>query len=231
MQVTLAVHIIAGTVALASGYVALYAAKGAKVHRKSGMLFVAAMLVMAAGGIALATLRNNQWTAVNTSGGLLTAYLVITSLTTVRPVARGSRWLHIGGMLMASLLSLADLTLGVEAIALGGSRNGVPFFPFVMFGVIALLAAVGDFRVLRSGALQGAARLSRHLWRMTYALFIAAMSFFFGQAKVIPKPIRIMPLLAVPVVAVLVTLLYWLWRVRAKRTPVEQPAAGLRLAA
>jgi hypothetical protein len=35
---------------------------------------------------------------------------------------------------------------------------------------------------------------------------------------VIPKPIRIPALLAVPVLAVLVTLLYWLWRVRVRRT-------------
>jgi hypothetical protein len=46
---------------------------------------------------------------------------------------------------------------------------------------------------------------------MTFALFIAAMSFFFGQAKVIPQPLRIPALLALPILAVLVTLLYWLW--------------------
>jgi hypothetical protein len=52
---------------------------------------------------------------------------------------------------------------------------------------------------------------------MTFALFIAAMSFFFGQADVFPEPLRIMPLLAVPVLVVLVAMLYWLWRVRSKR--------------
>ena len=52
---------------------------------------------------------------------------------------------------------------------------------------------------------------------VSFALFIAAMSFFLGQAKVIPKPIRIPGLLALPVLAVLVTMLYWLWRVRRKR--------------
>ena len=44
------------------------------------------------------------------------------------------------------------------------------------------------------------------------------LTFFIGQAKVIPKPIRIYPLLAAPVVSVLVTMLYWLWRVRVKQT-------------
>ena len=223
MSVLLAVHITAGSLALLSGYVALYSRKGARVHRKSGLLFAGAMLTMSGCGIALTTLAHNQWTVVNTSAGLLTAYLVITSLTAVRPVAAGGRALHIGGMLLAALLSLADLTMAAQAIALGGKRNGVPAFPFIMFGLVAFLAAIGDFRILRSGALHGPARLARHLWRMTYALFIAAMSFFLGQAKVIPKAIRIPGLLALPVVAVLVTLLYWMWRVR--RPKAEQRTA------
>jgi hypothetical protein len=44
------------------------------------------------------------------------------------------------------------------------------------------------------------------------------LSFFIRQAKVIPKPIRIPGLLALPVLAVLVTMLYWLWRVRVRRS-------------
>ena len=72
--------------------------------------------------------------------------------------------------------------------------------------------------VLASGALTGTRRVARHLWRMSFALFIAAMSFFIGQADVIPEPVRIRPLLAIPVVLVLVTMFYWLWRVRLRRS-------------
>jgi hypothetical protein len=46
--------------------------------------------------------------------------------------------------------------------------------------------------------LQGRHRVVRHLWRVCFAMFIAAASFFLGQAKVFPKPIRIIPLLAIP---------------------------------
>jgi hypothetical protein len=106
------------------------------------------------------------------------------------------------------------------------SRNGIPAFPFFLFGVVGLLASAGDLRMIRSGALRGVPRLARHLWRMSFALFVAAMSFFIGQAKVIPKPIRIPGLLALPVLAVLVTMLYWLWRVRAKRR-TERGIAGV----
>lgn len=94
----------------------------------------------------------------------------------------------------------------------------MPAFPFVMFGVVGLLASVGDVRMIRSGALAGARRLARHLWRMSFALFIASISFFIGQAKVFPKPVRIPGLLALPVLAVLVTMFYWLWRVRVRQS-------------
>lgn len=109
----------------------------------------------------------------------------------------------------------------------------MPAFPFVMFGVAGLLASVGDVRMLRTGPLRGAFRLARHLWRMCFALFIAAISFFIGQAQVFPEPIRNRALLALPVLAVLVTMFYWLWRVRVKRSlrgivGVSAPEAELR---
>jgi len=48
---------------------------------------------------------------------------------------------------------------------------------------------------------------------MSFALFIASGSFFIGQAKVIPKPIRIFPVLITLAVLPLVLLIYWLVRV------------------
>ena len=130
-------------------------------------------------------------------------------------------------MAVALAVGLTSLAFGVEAVASGGKRNGIPAFPFFMFGVVGVLASAGDLRVLRSGALKGAARLARHLWRMSFALFIAALSFFIGQAKVIPKPIRIPAVLALPVLAVFVTMLYWLWRVRIRQTLRGIVVAGM----
>ena len=46
MQIMLLVHIVGGTLGLVSGFVALFAAKGARLHRSSGMLFVSAMLTL-----------------------------------------------------------------------------------------------------------------------------------------------------------------------------------------
>lgn len=105
--------------------------------------------------------------------------------------------------------------VGVDARGVG-SRSGafhVQALPFFIFGSIALLASVGDLRMIRAGGVQvlrGAPKIARHLWRMSFALPIAAFSFFLGQAKVFPKPIRIIPLLIIPPLVVLAALLYWL---------------------
>ncbi len=219
MRLNYFLHILAGTVALLTGFVALYAAKGGAVHRKSGIAFVYAMLAMCFFGALMAAVRQKA-PAVNIPAAALTAYLVITGLATVRAPAAWPRWLNSGLMLVALAVGLATLALGIDAIAQGGTRKGIPAFPFFMFAVVGILASAGDRRMIRAGglaSLRGAPRLARHLWRMCFALFIATMSFFLGQAKVIPKPIRIPALLALPVLAVLLTMLYWLWRVRVKR--------------
>ena len=213
----LGIHILAGSVALVCGYVALYSAKGAPMHRKVGMLFVYAMLTMCVAGATIAAVRSVA-PALNIPVAILTAYLVVTSLTTLRPPAFSSRGLDVVSMLVALGVGLTFLTFAVEAVANGGTRNGMPASPFFVFGIVGMIAGIGDARVIRSGAARGAPRLARHLWRMSFALFTAALSFFIGQAKVIPEPIRIMPLLALPVLAVLITMLYWLWRVRISRS-------------
>lgn len=216
--ILLAVHIAGGSVGLLSGFVALSAAKGGALHRRGGMVFVYAMLTMCVAGALLAVSGAGGWAVVNSSAAVLTGYLVLTSLAAVRSLDGWTRRLDVGLMLVASAVCAVTLPLGIEAAAAGGRWRGVPAFPFFMFGVVGLLAVAGDLRLLRSGAPRGAARVARHLWRMTFALFVASMSFFLGQAKVIPKPIRILPLLAVPPLVVLAALVYWMWRVRVRRS-------------
>jgi hypothetical protein len=217
MRSTLLLHVAAGVLGLVSGFVALYAAKGASLHRRSGMLFVYAMLPMALFGMVLA-LGLRKAPAINIPAGLLTSYLVVTALTTVRPLAVGARWLHLGGLLVALGIGVTMLTFGLEAVANGGRRNGMPAFPFFMFAFFGVLGSAGDVRMMWAGPPRGGSRLARHLWRMSVALFIAALSFSVQAAKMLPKSMRSPALIALPMVIVLGTMLYWLWRVRVRQT-------------
>lgn len=217
----LAVHILAGSVGIVAGFVALYAAKGARLHRRSGMLFVYALTTMALVGAGMAAVWGRA-PAANIPVGLFTAYLVVTGLTTVRPPFAASRRLDLALTVVASLVGAFLFTFGiVAATSPTGTLRGMPSVPFFIFASLALLAVVGDVRLMRSGGIQlirGTPRVARHLWRMGTALLIAAFSFFLGQAKVIPKPIRIVPLLVIPPLVVLVVMLYWLWRIRVRRS-------------
>jgi len=215
----LSVHIVAGAIGILSGFLALYAVKGGALHRKSGGVFVYAMVTMGLVGASLAALRNVA-PAANVPIGLLTAYLVVSGVESVRSTPNWRRF--------EAALTVLATTCGLVLVAFGvvaslrptGKLYGMPSFPFFIFGAIASLAVIGDVRARRTGgaaSLRGAPRIARHLWRMSTALLIAAFSFFLGQAKVIPKPIRIFPLLMVPPLIVLAVMFYWLWRIRARR--------------
>ena len=53
----LPVHILAGGLALLFGYVALSVAKGATLHRRSGMLFVYAMVTLSLTGMVISAVE------------------------------------------------------------------------------------------------------------------------------------------------------------------------------
>ena len=121
---------------------------------------------------------------------------------------------------MAFALTALCVALGARGITLGGAEAGMAY-PLALFGGVALAAGVGDRRMIRAGGVRGASRLKRHLWRMSFALTLASMAFFLGQADVVPKALRIMPMLALPMLAVLATMFFWMWRLRARK-PYER---------
>jgi hypothetical protein len=215
----LPIHIVAGGFAIILGGIALAVSKGAWLHRKSGLLFVYAMLTMGISGAVMAL--RQSWTNPNVMGGVMSAYFVLTALTAVRPPSTWTRRFDVLALTMAIGLVLFELTLGVQAM--GTPRhaiNGVPAFMLFFLATITSLAIGGDIRVMWKGPLRGGPRLARHLWRMCFALFIAAGSFFSIRARVarvLPAPFTTGTMRAVPVLLVFLMMFYWLWRVRGRR--------------
>ena len=234
----LILHMLAGLAAITAGFVALFARKGAVLHRKAGLIFVGTMIVMALFGAGMAAMKFHiGFQKLNTIAGLVTTYLVVTALLTVR------RRSAPGGMDTAAMIFAAALGLfaiGVGIVSLNQPKaTWFPAAPSFVFGTVALLAAFGDWRMIRAGGLQGVHRIARHLWRMCFGMFIATGSFFMGQAKVFPEELRIIPLLATPVLLVLATMFFWWIRVfvtkrvpgAISQRPREGSARGPRLAA
>ena len=159
-MVLLPIHIIAGLTGIASGFVALYTLKGAKLHRKSGMVFVYAMLVVAITGTMMGALLSEMAAVIP---GMLAFYLVITALLTVRRPALKFRWIDFGAMVLSTMVALI---LGIASVLYGFVAEGQPTALYVIFGIVALLAALGDIRIMLAQNIQGVRRIARHLWRM-----------------------------------------------------------------
>ena len=215
----LPIHIAAGGLAMVLGAVALMVKKGGTIHRRTGLLFVCAMLVLGTTA-ALLGFRKSP-TDGNVFGGLMTVYFVVTALTTVRPVSAWTRRINLAALTVAAGLALLDILSGVKAFnSPRGFLNGVPFPMFFFLATVMILAAAGDVRIMRFGMPRGGPRLARHLWRMCFALFIAAGSFFSVRArvaKILPAPFTTAPMRALPIVLLFGAMFYWLWRVRGRR--------------
>lgn len=200
-------HIVGGLIGLSSGAVALTAPKGGSLHRKVGMIFVYTMMVMSMSGAVMAALMPER---VSVIAGLLTFYLVVTALLTVRRRRRGFPWVDVAAMAFGLAVAVLAFIFGIA-----GSNDPAAPPPAIalVFGAVTLLATFGDARLLLARSLPWSQRIARHLWRMCFALWIAAASFFLGQSDEFPEALQIMPLLCTPVLLVMLLMFYWLARV------------------
>lgn len=205
-------HVLAGLLALAGGYGALATVKGDAWHRRSGVVFVGAMTVMALSGALIDLLASSRAT-VNVVAGLTTFYFVVTGWLTVRPLARGQAAVDRAGIALAIAVSALALAAGVE-LAGRGRPEAAPSF---LFAGLGLLGAAGDVRMLRAGAPRGPRRLVRHLWRMCFAMWVAAASFFWGPSERVPEIIRVPALQAGAVLTPMVAMIYWRWKLRTRK--------------
>jgi len=211
--VTLVTHLATGLIALLAGAVALSVAKGGQLHKRSGIVFSVAMIIT---GILASVI--SAYAGKSVLGGMFVVYLILTATTTVKAFRWSGPPLDIALMVFAFVFGGLSLVDGFNTWQLPGhARGGVPAGMILFLGTVSLLAGIGDLRMIRDGPLRGARRLTRHFWRMCFGLFIATGSFFLGQMKFVPEPIRFVPLLFALALAPLVILLYWMWRVRLRR--------------
>jgi hypothetical protein len=64
------------------------------------------------------------------------------------------------------------------------------------------------------GGISGAPRIARHLWRMCFALFVAASSIFLARQHIFPAVLRTTGVLFLLSFFPLMVMIFWLVRVR-----------------
>jgi hypothetical protein len=220
----LLLHICSGTVGLSSGLVAISLRKGSRRHRVAGNVFFISMLGLAISGTAMALMKSQ---VTNVLGGTLTFYLVTTSWVTARR-REGKPGIFDWIALLAVLaITATEATFGFEAaLSPTGSKYGYSPWPYALLGSVALLASVGDIRMLVRGGISGTQRLVRHLWRMCFGLFIASLSIFLARPHLFPVLLNktyVIPFLGfLP----LILMIFWLLRVRFANAYKSKPAPG-----
>ena len=221
----LLVHICGGTVGLLSGAAAMSFRKGSPRHVLAGRVFVASMLVMAAGAACLGITRHQP---SNVGGGIFTFYLILTAWLTARQADGETSKLDWAALLIPLTLGILTWMNGLSVLRSGASSQaGVPVGMTFFMGSVMLLAAAGDVRMLMRRGVLGAKRIARHLWRMCFGLFIASGSFFLGPSnrplrllsnvglgQHLPKALFSMGLYLVLTILPLVLLIFWLLRLR-----------------
>jgi len=211
----LILHICGAVIGLLSGSAALFFRKGSRLHRTPGNVFFISMLIMSASAVYLALMKQQL---INTIVGVLTFYLVTTGWATIIRREGETGLFEFGALLFALADGTAGLIFGWQATnSATGIKDGYPAAAYFVFGSVALFAAALDTRMLIRGGVSGAQRITRHLWRMCFAFLIIVLSFFLGKQRLFPEAILKTHLNLVPILIVVVSMIYWLIRVNARR--------------
>ncbi len=212
----LILHILGGTIGLLSGAFAIAVRKGGRLHRVFGNVFTFAMLTLASSGLCLAVLKSQNG---NIIGSILTFYMITTAWLAGR--RRGIGGLDVAALIVGTGGATAIIALGVWTIH-HPDKNAPAAMCFFMATVL-LFAAAGDIRMLARGSISGRPRITRHLWRMCFGLFIATGSFFLGQQQVFPAFMRGSIFLTVLALLPFPVMIYWLIRVRFSKAYSIRP--------
>jgi hypothetical protein len=150
-------HIIAGTLGMLSGFVAVFLRKGSRRHGLAGNVFVVSMLCLSASGVFLAIMKSQPG---NILGGSLTFYLVATAWLTARRMEMEAGILDWGALLVVFTIGAFDVTYGIEAaISPTGMKYGYPPGPYFFLGSVAVLATHWGY---------SHAGTQRNFWRAAY---------------------------------------------------------------
>jgi uncharacterized membrane protein len=222
------IHIASGVIALLLGAVAASTRKGGRVHVSAGTWFCVAMFVLGVSASILEPFRMPK--PGSPVGGMMVCYFVATAwMTARRRDGMAGLFEKVACGLMFALAA-AIIVDGFKRAFAAPGEYPVPPTPgvVIVLGVLCLLAALGDLRVIR-GRLSDVQRISRHLWRMCFAFFIATGSFFLGQQKFLPPLVRDTALQFILAFAPFALMLFWLVRVRlSKAGPVRrQPVVSV----
>ena len=207
MNALMSIHVAAGMIALVCGTTAVAARKGGRLHARAGTGFFGSMLVLGVTASILEPFRSPPGSPI---GGIMVCYFVATSWVTARRRDGTTGRFEIAACVAILAIAAAMIWGGVNGDATTPAGTG----PIFAIAGVCLLAGLLDLNAILRARLTPVKRISRHLWRMCFAFFIATGSFFLGQQQVLPIAVRGSPLLFVLAFAPFAVMAFWLARLR-----------------
>ena len=222
-------HMVAGGMGIITGFVALYARKGAINHILMGRIYVIAMLFMSITGFYYAYSRNVHITML---AALLSGYLVATSWLTIQRNFNSPLIKRILPAFLGIPVAIYGVSLSWNAINGVTDELGtfvVPAIKYYEFALVACIALVFDSFSAFGKQQSPKKKVNQHLWRMLFPLYIACSSLFEGQAKLFPDSLRYSVWLNLPEKIVLLLMSYWLFKHQLIRIKNKVLKSGKRL--
>ena len=214
-------HFLVGTICLLAGGAAFLVRKGGRPHRWAGRTFAICMLLLCASGLYMSLTRSILFTVFL---ALLAGHAVTTGWLAAARISGRAEMVAAGAI---GLVAITALGAGLAVAGLpSGALNGLPPAAFYSLGGVAIWVATIDVLALCRGEATDRQRLTRHVWRMGFALFIASFIFFFGNNSVLPPVLRTPVALVAPVLTVIGLTVYSSFRIRFGR---RNPAPGARI--
>lgn len=174
---------------------------------KSARLIGLSMLLLGLTGTVVAIARDIPLSMLN---GAVICYFVLSSLSAIRNpeyvISVFDKLLTVFSWVL--VLAFAWYAFQVTQTE-SGQLGGFGMAEYIVFGSVMLFSAISDIRYLLKSGLSTVHKLVRHIWRMFFPLFMATAAFFLGQAKLFPKGFQTIELLAIPVVFVILSMIYW----------------------
>jgi len=200
------IHTPAGIVGLFAAAVALFATKGAWLHRAAGVYFTVSMLIMLIAGFVAAAIKNSP------ADMLLSAVVTYTVFTAWLTVQR--KIVETGFLEKAAIMWIIAVGVAALILSTGYSEAGTSGIYLVWVG-FAVFCTIADVRNLRRTSLTGVQRIIRHVWRIGFSLLWAALALTDKIIKAQGQNVKEMPLdqvfyiVGVPTLLILVITVYW----------------------
>ena len=208
-------HIIAGALAIVSGFVSLTNRKGSQLHMKAGKTFLTSMVAMCVSGAIMSAISGITITLLVS---FFTVYLVTTAWRASRRFQQRIHWGDVVGGILVTSLSVSFFYHGqLAANSPSGTIDNIAIgpTPYFVFGFVSLFCAWRDLSFVLNCQRSLKQALPSHIWRISLAMFIATSSFFTGNPQVFPEWFNQSFVSSLPEQIVLLVMIYYLFDVFA----------------